>query len=140
MLGVIIGDKHTYRDYGLLLKSRPEISAPAPKTKLIPVPGSDVVIDLTESLTGSVHFEPREIKLELIMAQDRNRWAQLYTRIMTDMHGRRLKIVMDDDPNYYYIGRVSVEGLEPDKKTATLTIKAEVEPYKRERFGDGRAL
>lgn len=140
MHGVIFGDKHTYRDWGLLTKTRPSISPPTPKLKLIPVPGSDAVIDLTESLTGRVHYEPRTISFEFTVMAERAKWPALYSEILTYLHGRRIRIVMDDDPNFYYTGRVTVGDLEPQKKTATLSMKAEVEPYKRERFGEGRAL
>ena len=50
MNGVIFNEKHTHRDWGLLLRRRPQISPPAPKTKLIQVPGSDAIIDLTCNL------------------------------------------------------------------------------------------
>lgn len=140
MHGVIFGEKHTYRDWGLLEKSRPLISSPAPKLKMIQVPGSDTVIDLTERLTGKVHYEPRTIKFEFIVMEERSRWAALHTKILNDLHGKSVKIVMDDDPNYYYVGRVTVGELDPDKKTAVLEMEATVEPYKRERFGEGRCL
>lgn len=140
MHGVIFGEKHTYRDFGLLMKSRPDISPPEPKLKLIPVPGSDHVIDLTESLTGRIHYEPREISFEFIMMAERSRWPSLYSEIMTYLHGKRIRIIMDDDPNFYYIGRVTVGNLDPEKKTAVLKMKAEVEPYKYERFGEGKCL
>lgn len=140
MHGIIFGDKHTFRDFGLLLKSRPEISPPSPKLKLIKVPGSNKVIDLTESLTGEVKYETRQITAEFYIVDDRARWPILYSNILTYLHGKSVRIIMDDDPNYFYTGRVTVEELKPDKKIATLTITAEVEPYKRERFGEGRCL
>lgn len=140
MQGVIFGEKHSFRDWELLLKSRPQISPPSPKFKLIQVPGSDHVIDLTESLTGQVHYEPRTIRFEFITKADRSRWASLYTEILDYLHGKQVRIIMDDDPNFYYTGRVAVEGMETEKKTATLTMTATVEPYKRERFGEGRCL
>lgn len=140
MHGVIFDDKHTYRDWGLMLKSKPNISPPKPKLMLIPVPGSDFIIDLTESLTGKVHYEPRKISLEFITLAERERWPSLYSEILNYIHGRRLRIIMDDDPNFYYTGRVSVDELVTDKKTAVLKMTAEVEPYKRERFGEGKCL
>lgn len=140
MHGVIFGDKHTFRDWGLLLKSRPKISPPAPKLKMIQVPGSDRIIDLTESLTGEVHYEPRTISFEFVTGAPREQWANLHSDILTYMHGKSIRIIFDDDPNFYYSGRVSVGDLEADKKSATLTMTATVEPYKRERFGDGRRL
>lgn len=140
MNGVIFNDKHTYRDWGLLMKTRPNISPPKPKLKLIEVPGSDSVIDLTESLTGMVHYEMRTICFEFVMMEDRSRWTSIYSDIMNYLHGKRVRIILDDDPNYCYTGRVSVGDLEPDKKVAVLEMEATVEPYKRERFGEGRCL
>lgn len=140
MHGVIFNDKHTYRDWGLLTKSRPNISPPQPKLKLISVPGSDHVIDLTQHLTGQVHYEMRTISFEFVIMAERSRWSSLHSEIMNYLHGRSIRIIMDDDPNYYYTGRVMVGNLEPEKKTAVLTMEAQVEPYKRERFGEGRCL
>ena len=140
MRGVIFGDKHTYRDWGLLEKTRPNISPPKPKQMLIPVPGSDMVIDLTEKLTGKIHYEPRTISFEFITLAERDQWPALYSEILNYIHGRRLRIIMDDDPNFYYEGRVTVGNLDPEKKTAVLEMEAQVEPYKRERFGEGRCL
>ena len=140
MHGVIFGDKHSYRDLGLLTKSRPNISPPKPKLKLIDVPGTDTVIDLTEKLTGKVHYEMRTIKFEFIVMEDRARWPSLYSEILNHLHGRSVRIIMDDDPNYFYTGRVTVGDLDPEKKTAVLEMEAQVEPYKRERNGEGRCL
>lgn len=140
MHGIIFGEKHTYRDWGLLLKSRPEISPPSPKLKLVKVPGSNRVIDLTETLTGEVKYDTRQITAEFFIMDDRDRWPVLHSEILEHLHGKSIRIIMDDDPNYFYTGRVTVGELTPDKKTASLTITAEVEPYKRERFGEGRRL
>lgn len=140
MHGVIFGDKHSYRDWGLLTKSRPKISPPQAKLKLIQVPGSDAVIDLTERLTGQVHYEMRTIKFEFIVMEKRERWPSLHSEILNYMHGKRIRIIMDDDPNFYYEGRVTVGSLDPEKKTAVLEMEAQVEPYKRERYGEGRCL
>lgn len=140
MQGVIFNNKHTFRDWGLLMRSRPMVSPPTPKTKIIQVPGSDKIIDLTETLTGQVHYEPRIIKFEFVTGAPRESWASLHSDIMTYMHGRTVRIIFDDDPNFFYTGRVTVGDFEADKRHATLTMTAEVEPYKRERFGDGRRL
>ena len=140
MLGVKFGDKHTYWDWGMLMKTRPVISPPKPKIKLIPVPGSDFIIDLTESQTGKIHYEPRTISFEFISMEERERWPALYSDILNYIHGRRLPIVMDDDPNFYYVGRVSVDEMKTEKKTVILTMTATVEPYKHEINGEGKCL
>lgn len=140
MHGVIFDDKHTYRDWGLLLKSMPKISPPEPKTKLVELPLSDAVIDLTEVMTGKVHYQLRSLEFEFVTMEQRSRWTALHSDIVNAIHGKRVRIIMDDDPNFYYIGRVTVGELKPEKKTAVLSITAKVEPYKRERFGNGVRL
>lgn len=140
MRGVTFGNRHSYRAFGLFLKSRPYIAPPKPKNKLIEVPGSDIILDLTESLTGKVHYGMREGKFEFFVVGGRPKWSAVYAAILNELHGKRLQIVLDDDPNYYWIGRVEIDEMESDKKTATIVLTAQLEPYKRLRHGDRRSL
>lgn len=134
MNGVTFGTKHSYRDWGLYLKSRPVISPPTPKTVYVDIPGSDGVIDLTESLTGDVKFENRKMTFEFVVLDARSRWSNIYSEIMDYLHGQRMKIRLDEDPTYYYIGRLTVNEWKSDKVTSTITIEGNVEPYKMEMF------
>ena len=140
MRGVTFGNKHSYRAYGLLLKEYPIFTAPKPKTKLIEVPGSDAVIDLTESLTGKVQYGTRKGTFEFTVMGGRSKWPAVYAALLNDLHGKRMQIVLDDDPNYYYLGRVEIDSWASDKVTATIVILAEVEPHKRKRHGEGVML
>lgn len=140
MLGVTFGNKHSYRAWGLLLKSYPYISPPEPKTKLIEVPGSDAVIDLTEALTDGVKYGLRKGLFEFWVIDGRSNWPSVYSSIMNELHGKRVKITIDDDPNYYYMGRVKVDEWQSDKAAATIVLTADVEPYKYARHGEGRRL
>lgn len=135
MNGVTFGDKHSYRDWGLILKSRPVISPPSPKTLYIDIPGSDGVLDLTESLTGDVKFENRTITCEFNVIDSRKRWSNIYSEILDYLHGQRIKIILDEDPTYYYVGRFQVNEWKSDKVTSLITIEGNVEPYKLEVCG-----
>ena len=42
----------SYDDFGLIQKSAPEVTPPAPKTNYVDVPGANGSIDLSEALTG----------------------------------------------------------------------------------------
>lgn len=134
MDGVTFGTKHSYRDWGLLLKGRPVISPPSPKTVYVDIPGSDGIIDLTESLTGDVKFDNRTIKCEFVVLDARNRWSDIYSEIMDYLHGQRMRVRLDEDPTYYYEGRLQVNEWKSDKVTSTITIEGDVEPYKMEMF------
>lgn len=134
MNGVTFGNKHSYLDWGLYLTSRPVISPPSPKTVYVDIPGSDGVIDLTESLTGDVKYDNRTISLEFVVIEPRARWSNIYSEILDYLHGQRMRIIMDEDPTYYYIGRLQVNEWKSDKSTSTITIEGNVEPYKLEMF------
>ena len=125
----------------MLLVNHPVVSPPKPKTKLIQVPGSNTVIDLTETLTGGVvKYEPRTIRCVFYVIGGRNKWPSVYSSVLNDVHGKRMKIVIDDDPNWYYEGRVSVNEFDSNEFSATIVITAEVEPYKKAKHGEGRRL
>ena len=135
MNGVTFGSKHSYRDWGLILKSRPVISPPPPKTVYVDVPASDGIIDLTESLTGDVKFGNRTITCEFNVLDARKRWSNIYSEILDFLHGQQMRTILDEDPTYYYAGRLKVNEWKSDKKTSTITIEGSVEPYKMELFG-----
>lgn len=124
---------HTYSDWGLILKSRPEIAPPSPKTEYVDLPGTNGSLDLTESLTGEVVYETREINMVFNVIQDKEEWPEVYSSILDYLHGRNMKIIMDDDPDYYYVGRVTVDDWKSNPNRSELTMSAIAEPYKMER-------
>ena len=62
--GVTLGGKHTYRDWGLLPKTRPTIAPPKVRTNYVDVPGLDGALDLSEALTGRVGYQTRDFSAE----------------------------------------------------------------------------
>lgn len=134
MKGVMFGDKHSFRDWGLILKSRPEISSPEPKYVYVDIPEADGQIDLTESLTGNVAYNNRTVKCEFNVIDARNRWDNIYSEILDYLHGQKMKFIKDEDSSYYYIGRFQVDEWKSDKRTSTIIISGNVEPYKLEMF------
>ncbi|HBA50091.1 MAG TPA: mtfA protein [Lachnospiraceae bacterium] len=133
LYGVAFGEWHSFRDWQLLLSKRPEISPPSPKTNYIDIPGGDGSLDLTESLTGDVQYGTRAIKFTFATIKPRRKWADLYSDIQDCIHGQRMKVIMDEDPSFYYIGRAAVNSWESSEKYSTVVVDAEVEPYKYER-------
>lgn len=135
MQGVKFDDKHSYYHWGLMFKSRPVISPPIPKTKYVEVPGADGAIDMTDTLTGYTQYQNRLIKFEFILMAGREKWPAIYSDLLDTLHGRKFRITFDDDPDYYYTGRVTVDKWDAAKVTSIITMTAEVEPFKTERVG-----
>lgn len=128
------GNKNTWDDWRLIPTSRPVFLPPDVKKVLVDLPGSDGVIDLTESLTGYVKYGNRKGSFEFRVHTKRD-WVDVYSTIMDYLHGQKMKIILDDDPGYYYLGRAYVNEWKSQKNNSVIVIDAEVEPYKYELFG-----
>lgn len=128
-----IGDfKAMYRDRGLFMTERQIINSPQPDTNLIKIPGSSNIIDLSEALTGFPTYGTRLIKMVFAVSDLPYRFPLRYDEAVNDFHGRRFDIIFEDDPGYFYSGRVTINALESDKNAGKITFEAECEPYKKE--------
>ena len=130
MLGVTFGAKHSFNDMGLMLKKYPEISPPSPVVKQVEVPGMDGLLDISKILTGYLLYKRRTIRMEFSILGPREEWPEKHSEIMDALHGEEMDIVLDDDPDYFYTGRLSVEAFDPEKVTSGVTITMDAEPYK----------
>lgn len=133
MYGITFGGIHSYRDLGLVMQSRPVISPPTVKKIYVDIEGGDGKIDLTEAVTGGVFYENRDIKMKLYCGIGRrNAWSNTYSRVLNLLHGRKMKIILDEDPGYYYEGRVEIDEWSSDASAGLISITADVNPYKTE--------
>lgn len=128
MIGVTIGEKHSFRDWGIILSSK-VISPPEAQINKVDVPMRDGSIDLTERLTDDIKFKDRNITLNFTVT-DKSTWTAKVSEIENYLHGKRLKIVFDDDLAFYYYGRVSVNKWATDKAIGSLVVECTVEPFK----------
>lgn len=129
-LGVKFGDKHSFRDFGLYPKTKMIVDPPDVREVYVEVAGADGDLDLTEALTGRANYDSRKGKFEFTVI-DRARWDSAYAVIMNEVHGRKMRVVLDEDPNYYYEGRVKVNSFKTNKRTGTITLEGRFYPYKR---------
>lgn len=132
MDGVTFGTKHSYRDFGLILSSK-TISLPKAKTKTVEVPGADGVIDLTESLIDDIKYKNRSLQFTFTVIDPMASWAAVLSAVTNYIHGRRMRIYMDWDRNYYYEGRCSVNQFKSNKRTSTIVVDCDCDPYKIEK-------
>lgn len=132
-----IGDKNTWDDWHIVPSSRPLIAAPSVKTSFISLPGGDGSLDLTEVLAGRPTYERRTGSWEFIVMNDYGDWATRYSEIMAYLQGKEYRIVFDDDPDYYYQGRLSVNEWRSEAYWSRIVINYNVDPYKRNVDGFG---
>ena len=126
-----INGKHTYYDYGLYVANAGAVSPPEPKTQYIEVPGRDGDIDLTEALAGRTIYKNRTITLQLGGKKPPLAWDSFMSDFINEVHGKRVKIEFDRDPDWYYIGRATVDAdFERGSDIGRFTVTVNAEPYK----------
>ena len=128
MKGVRFGDYHSYDDLRLILTEK-EIEAPEPKLQYVEIPGRDGKIDFTDAY-GGVRYSNRTLSFSFQCIEPYDDFLRLFSEIQNRLHGRRLKVVLDDDPAFYYVGRVSVDSWRADKRIGEIGVEVDADPYK----------
>ncbi len=125
MNGAIFGDKRTKEDYGAVMNYA-RVTPPSVKENYVDIAGGNSSIDLTEAV-GSVVFEDGKIsfKFTLFRVEDKE-------RMKNDLHGKKLKIVLEREPHFYYEGRLSFISESQVGNLYELCMDARVSPYKME--------
>lgn len=58
----------------------------------------------------------------------------LISSLAADVHGRRMNVIFDRDPTYYYDARMTIEDVERHWGYCELSLECRVKPYKLEQF------
>ena len=127
---VTFGEKNTWDDWRLVPSSRPVFNPPAQKVKTLDIPGGDGVIDLSQSLTGYPVYQNRTGSMEFIVMNGFKPWHMSYSDILDYLHGQNLRAVLEDDPEYFYEGRFTVNAWKSEKDWSRIVIDYDVGPYK----------
>lgn len=130
----IITDGHSFRDIGLYPRNKPVILPPEIQSSEYEVPGRDGTIDTTEALDGVVHYKNRVGTFPFTLIGNRSMRDVVEHFINNKIHGRRRQIVLDEEPDGYYEGRLRLDEIEHDKngKKSYYTIVGDLDPYKYE--------
>lgn len=126
---ITIGDKNTYKDWKLIPTSRPLINPPTPKTNYVDIPGMDGSLDYTEVLAG-IKYNNRQGSWEFIVLNGYAEWQNRYSEIMNYIQGKKFRVILEDDPDYYYICRLSMNSWQSDKDWSKIVIDYIAEPFK----------
>lgn len=128
MKGVTFGTYHSYDDLSLILTSK-EIAAPKTKTMKIDVEGADGSIDLTDFF-GEPKYEDCTHKFQFSTIVPQNEFLTLFSTIKNAIHGKKMRIVLDDDPLFYYSGRCFVSSFTSEKNIGKIAVECDCEPWK----------
>ena len=127
MSDIRFGTKWAHANYGLIVAPY-AIPMPEPQTNFVEIPGRDGALDLSEAF-GTVRYADRIIELTLYA---RAPFDSLVSAFAADVHGRRMIVIFDRDPAYYYDARITIEDVERHWGYCELSLECRAKPYKLE--------
>lgn len=126
--GITFGEYHSYEDFHLILNSK-EIASPAVKVKKLEIEGADSDLDYTDYF-GGAKYENATHKFFFSTMVPQTSFLSLYSTIKNALHGKKMRIILDDDPSFYYMGRIHVSPLTTERNIGVLSMECDCEPYK----------
>jgi hypothetical protein len=131
---------HTFHDWGLVLTDK-SIPDPEPKTNYIQLDGVSGSLDLTEALTGEVAYNDRTIAATFSASCGTYQQRETVRRqIAAAIHGRKVQIIEPDDPEHYFLGRVTIKDGTRHASYSTFTLEAVCEPWRYARAESTRRV
>lgn len=128
----------TWDNWHLIPSSRPIVAEATPKLNYVEIPGSNKSLDLTEYLTGIPTYSERKGSFEFYVMDDGTTWAERRKLFANYFNGRKMMMIMTDEPDRYYRGRFYFKGWQSDASGGRpkITIEYQIDPYRY--YGDGR--
>lgn len=120
----------SHDDLGLFLSSV-SISVPEARRNIVTVPGRNGSLDLSYTLSGDMKFKNRTLTLQFALADYQKNWMRGFSEIYGRIHGRKFRIIIDNDPYYYWEGFCSVSKSEDSGNKGEIQVTCDVYPYKR---------
>lgn len=136
----IIRTRTAYTTAEMNLVQQKVIVSPAkPQIQLVQVPGANGSVDLTDALTTDTKYSDRTITWTFAVLPNVS-WFDTMALVSNRINGKRCRITLDEDPDWYYEGRVEVTTHTTDKLLRQITVVATCQPFKianaRSAWGD----
>jgi phage-related protein len=128
MKGITFGKFHSYNDFNLILSGK-EIDSPTVKEKRLEIEGADSDLDLTEFF-GEPKYSNTRHKFNFTTMFKGTEFLSAFSAIKNAIHGKKMRVILDDDPSFYYVGRIFVTKFTDERNIGILQIEADCEPYK----------
>lgn len=69
-------------------------------------------------------------KFTFTTIEKRSEFLTQFSAVKNALHGKKVRIVLDDDPTFFYMGRCDVSSFKDEKGVGTITVTCDCEPYK----------
>lgn len=122
---------HTLNDWDLALGNNNYIGDPEMETTYIKIPGRNGMIDVSEAISGRRIYKKRELEFELGGIRERLAWDSVISQFRNNIDGRICRLTLDNDPSYYWRGRVYIKGFDRFRDLGTFQLSVPTaDPYK----------
>lgn len=121
---------NTWVDWRLILTAK-SVTPPELKAYYVDLDGRSGSLDLSEALTDEITYQDRSVSASFWTDEGTysDRSALLRTIVAT-LHGKKIKIIEPDDPDHYFLGRVSIKDTSNILPYATLDLEATCDPWR----------
>lgn len=128
MNSVTINGYNLNTQWGLVLPVY-DIPTPEPYLYLEEVEGRDGLVDLSNAF-GRVFYRNRDWILDFKLFDPTVNWHTISAQVNSKFHGKRLVFTFDDDPNFYWVGRITNGAYSSNQGEGTMPIEISSNPYK----------
>ena len=125
--GTDFGGVHSSFDLNLIQQKVDEHPA-EPKLNLVDVPGADGSKDMSELPGGRLNYKDRKVTWTYALYPGED-WDAKHRQVSNELNGKRCKITLDTNPDYYYLGRVAVKKYNKDRLLRQITVEAVCSPW-----------
>ena len=132
------GDYNSFIDFSLILTGK-TIGSPEAKTSIVEIEGGDGELDYTEYF-GDVFFNNRTLKFDFETIVSPSEFSSLFSQIQNALHGKKMKVRLSEDNEFYYYGRIIVNEWKSNKRIGKITIEVDADPYKYKNFETVRTV
>lgn len=106
-----------------------DVQPALPKLNLVDIPGANGSKDLSTQPAGRVVYKDRKITWTFALYPGED-WHSKHRLVSNTLNGVAGHIVLDDDPDYYYQGRLNVKKYKSNGLLHQIVIEATCHPFK----------
>lgn len=128
--------KNTWTNWRLIPTSRPTMKPPAPQTKFVEIDGKNGSYDVSDYLVPDMTYADRSGSFEFIVDTEQITWLTAYNTLESYLNGKRLRLTLEDDPEWYYEGRFTLNEFKSEEKYSKIVINYRVAPFKISIYSD----
>ena len=116
----------------MILLPGKEIGSPDVKKHLIDIEGGNGSLDYTDYF-GEAKYQDVTHKFPFATIVPKSEFLSHFSEVKNALHGKKMEIILDDEPGFFYVGRIYVKPFKNDRAIGYIDIETECEPFKYKR-------